>query len=61
MLYNLASSPVETTNLAASHAALVERLKAMTATWNKELTTPQWPSKVQAYETYDDTLLHFYD
>ena len=61
MLYDLTAGPAETNNLAAQETTIVARLEAKLAAWNKLLGTPQWPSKVQAYEMYDGFLLHTYD
>jgi arylsulfatase B len=61
MLYDLKASPVETHNLAAGQASIVERLKAKLAAWNRTLGMAQWPSQVQTFETYDGVLIHTYD
>jgi hypothetical protein len=60
MLYDLKNSPVETHNLAGLQQAVVARLNAKLADWNKLLVPPQTIGK-QAYETYDGVLLHLYD
>ncbi|HEY3951340.1 sulfatase-like hydrolase/transferase [Phenylobacterium sp.] len=61
MLYDLKASPTETHNLAAGQPSVTARLKAKLAAWNKRLGVPQWPSLVQAFETYDGVLIHTYD
>jgi hypothetical protein len=52
---------VETHNLADQQQAVVVRLKAMLADWNKLLVPPQRPCKTQGYEMYDGVLLRLYD
>lgn len=61
MLYDLKASPTETRNLAPKKKPLVARLMARLAAWNRKLGLPQWPSLVQAFETYDGVVIHTVD
>jgi arylsulfatase A-like enzyme len=43
-LFNLAKDPAEKHDLAGEHPDVVQRLKTAYATWEKQLTTPMWPT-----------------
>lgn len=61
MLFNLASDPTESRNIAAQNPAEAQRLGKLFDAWSATMSAPQWPSMRQAVRTYDGKQLKVYN